>query len=382
MSPGKEDWSRYSGAAEHAERNVVSDNELEVGVGGRAAAAASCASSVEFLGNGFRGFLEFLEESRSNGQEVNTGKLLWENKESKRWMDKKIWKRGEVEKKLVETTGEEAGEVDAEEVVMVEWTLWDNVHIDNGCLAEIFFPEVTNVEDLDFSQRSVLPKTFDCRAVNTEGDRNIHWAQHCPYRNAPPPRPKKRARLSQNEVMDGELLEVVSEELETDLQDNGDNGILDNPPEEQTRQPLRLSARSKRSLPGRYQNLVISSRSALVKSTHLPREDTPDDPPPFPTVVDLVDQEENPLVEPPEDDQPRTVIFYYQTSMDEYGVFKNFESTIPSADPDEFLDLEQTADAPTFTCFTSESARTYSDCFGVRLDENRDTETVPAPFVN
>ncbi|KAK7444353.1 hypothetical protein VKT23_015366 [Stygiomarasmius scandens] len=262
--------------------------------------------------------------------------------------------------------------------------------------------------------------------------RNVHLAQHCPYRNVL--QPKKRAKLTHQEDGDDQDLQWEDED-DTQMADGHGSGLgsgdmvdvdgegqagqfegfgLENEdsapmeivqePEPQVETQTRTSAR-RRKLPARFEDKVVSNRSALIKSTRSQRAVSPEAdenpiPRPFnPTsmVLDLnfpnpldEDAPSAPLLEHLIDDveSPKPYTFYYQTDPDEFGVFKVFESSIPSVDPDENVGVDEIADAPTFmsNVGVDESARSYSSCFGVHLDEanEEDGSTAEgwAPFLS
>jgi hypothetical protein len=257
-----------------------------------------------------------------------------------------------------------------------------------------------------------LPRCVPCdKEFAGIKERNIHWSRHCPHRKDPTSRPKlkKRVKLDRGDRLGGKSQvdegfggveqavpgpseEVYPEEdiisvSEVDLVSTYfylcTTGLLshmirDSLFKTSVDSGLRLSTRT-RKLPGKYQNLVVSTRSALLKTTRastpvvttsnpLSLAEQPRSPSPTPSVSDVASTRQN--TEP--------FIFYYHTEPDEFGVFKCYKSSLPSVDPDENLGLDNVADAPTFSSNNQVNlpARSYSSCFGIHID------VAPTSFTN
>ncbi|THU95728.1 hypothetical protein K435DRAFT_966260 [Dendrothele bispora CBS 962.96] len=258
-----------------------------------------------------------------------------------------------------------------------------------------------------------IPSCHPCsKEFKTIHARNIHLSRHCPYRNAL--KPKKRAKLAHpdneddwdtqrgtgddhelgmDEVGDDNELEMVEEGAYEGLVLGNTDSV--DPAQEQETDLGRVPA-CRRKLPARYEDKVVSNRSALVKSIRLHRIDSLENLNPTSMSLDLnfhnpLERDITPtpsLDELTGDANNAPYTFYYQTEPDEFGVFKVFESSIPTVDPDENIGVNDVADAPTFVSNlgVDESARSYSNCFGVHLNDNDknegDSDEGWAPFLN
>ncbi|KAK7452757.1 hypothetical protein VKT23_012158 [Stygiomarasmius scandens] len=218
--------------------------------------------------------------------------------------------------------------------------------------------------------------------------RNIHWSQHCPYRL----HPNKRAKLTHNNDQDTTRDGIDSE---GDWEEAGDVEVGGNDEEELlVSQEIAVGemvaqeeSKRTRRLPARYQDHVVSSRSALVRSqaSFNPSSMVIPEEPNFPAEVEPGQQQEA-------DDEILPYIFYYQTEPDEFGAFKIYESSIPSIDPDENIGVDEVSDAPTFTSndTVTDTRRTYAASLGVQLDNetgalitsSNDAAIPPPPFLN
>ncbi|KAK7440946.1 hypothetical protein VKT23_016722 [Stygiomarasmius scandens] len=168
--------------------------------------------------------------------------------------------------------------------------------------------------------------------------RNIHCAQHCPFRNSNNSQKHLtvgHSRSSEEEFGDDggwvDDADDVEMEIAEQLGNLHDIQVTENKPE-----PL-LPTRCIQKLPARYENLVVSNKSALVKSV---RTETHASEP-----VAQSDAGES------EDEELESGLFVYcyKTEPDKYGLFKVYESALPSMDPDESISTDEITDAPTFS---------------------------------
>ncbi|KAF5342710.1 hypothetical protein D9758_015877 [Tetrapyrgos nigripes] len=240
-----------------------------------------------------------------------------------------------------------------------------------------------------------IPRCIPCeREFPDTRARQIHIKRHCPFKGRP--QTSKCAKFAD-----------VIEEAEGNQEDEGESAIdivdsIEIPPiPDIEAQPVDAPEdseppRRSRKLPGRYENLVISNLSALRKATRVLTKNPTQEPdsirPPSPADAD-VPMQADPLPcssEPHNSSIPNDgpTLFNYKTEPNEFGLFKVYESVLPSSDPDEQVDLDQAADALTFTSnsIVHDSTRSYSRCFGITItsDEMSDISLNPstAPFLN
>ncbi|THU90531.1 hypothetical protein K435DRAFT_864214 [Dendrothele bispora CBS 962.96] len=271
-----------------------------------------------------------------------------------------------------------------------------------------------------------IPSCHPCsKEFKTIHARNIHLSRHCPYRNAL--KPKKRAKLTHPDNEDHwDTQRGTGDDHELGMDEVGDDNELEMAEEGAYEGLVLGNADSVASLLSRYidspYNITFRTllKSPNPSTYQRVNENFPlvskkklcpivlcwsslcvyvgyslENPNPTSMSLDLnfhnpVERDITPTPSLDEfigDDIRDPYIFYYQTEPDEFGVFKVFESSIPTVDPDENISVNDVADAPTFVSNLGVDglAQSYSNCFGVQLDDsdkNEGTDEGWAPFLN